>query len=415
MKQRYFMKKLYAISCMLMAVSLTGCYLLPEEEKPVELPELIESDEALYQTTPVVRGDIEDTFKCNINIEAKETVAESFVEGGKVAKFYYMKGEQVEEGDLLAEIETIDYQQQIAEQEIVIKQRALDIEKAKAILEGKDESDIKAIKREIEDLKEDHIELEKMLQVNEELLATGSISESEVDKIKRQIKDNEEAISDKTEALEDPNVSNKVTKEIDLAQAQLDYESAVLRKTNLEEKLARTKLYASVTGTITYFTNIQEGETIGKGEKVYQIAKKGEKRISYQGTDTDKFKVGDHVNINANEMTFDAEVIETPATTPFEVRTKADYKPTVYFKFNDPEASDYFVTMPQTLNLVKVLDSRENVLIVPTTSILFLDGKTYIYILENGIRVQKPIVIGLSTAAYTEIVSGLNEGELVII
>lgn len=415
MKLRNFIGKCHIVCCLAMSISLSGCYLLPEEEEVVEIPELIETEEDIYQTVPVERGDIESLLICNITLEAKDTIIKSFTEGGKIAKLYVMKGDQVEEGDLLAELETIDYEKELAETKIAVEQRALDVERAKVLLQGKDETNIKTLKREIEELKEQNEELQKLLMLDEELLAAGSISQNEVEEIKNNIKDNERLIKDKNEEIENPDVSDKAVKEIQLKQAQLDYKGAQQHQEYLEEKVTRTKIYADCAGTITYCTNKSEGEFVSNEEKIYKIAKKGEKRICYQGNDIDKFSVGDRVTITADENNYEAEVIETPANVPFEVKSKEGYVPSVYLRFVDPSVSENFSIMPHIFNLTKLLDGRKNILRIPTTSIMYLDGKSYVYVLENEIRIQKPVITGLSTAAYTEVVSGLEEGELIIL
>jgi multidrug efflux pump subunit AcrA (membrane-fusion protein) len=62
-----------------------------------------------------------------------------------------------------------------------------------------------------------------------------------------------------------------------------------------------------------------------------------------------------------------------------------------------------------------VLDSRENVLMIPEAAVAKTNGKTIVYYQdENGLKVYKPVQIGLTAEGMTEIVSGLTEGECVI-
>ena len=62
-----------------------------------------------------------------------------------------------------------------------------------------------------------------------------------------------------------------------------------------------------------------------------------------------------------------------------------------------------------------VLDSRENVLMVPESAVVKTKGKTIVYYQdENGLKVYKTVEIGLTANGMTEIVSGLTEGECVI-
>ena len=63
-----------------------------------------------------------------------------------------------------------------------------------------------------------------------------------------------------------------------------------------------------------------------------------------------------------------------------------------------------------------VLDQREDVLYVDRKAVKTADGKYFVYMLdENGLRTRKEITTGLETGNYVEIVSGLTEGDSVIL
>lgn len=57
---------------------------------------------------------------------------------------------------------------------------------------------------------------------------------------------------------------------------------------------------------------------------------------------------------------------------------------------------------------------RENVLVVPNTSLTKRNGENYVQVLENQQPIEKKVEIGLADGQHTEILSGLNEGEKVI-
>jgi len=59
--------------------------------------------------------------------------------------------------------------------------------------------------------------------------------------------------------------------------------------------------------------------------------------------------------------------------------------------------------------------SAQDVLAVPTRNIRHLDGKHFVFVLENGVRNVRYIEVGLQAVDYTEVVSGLAVGELVIV
>jgi len=55
------------------------------------------------------------------------------------------------------------------------------------------------------------------------------------------------------------------------------------------------------------------------------------------------------------------------------------------------------------------------VLVIDKTALKAVGGSNYVRVLVNGIAVEKSVTLGISSGRLIEIVSGLVEGELVII
>ncbi len=64
---------------------------------------------------------------------------------------------------------------------------------------------------------------------------------------------------------------------------------------------------------------------------------------------------------------------------------------------------------------VIVLESKDNVLSVPTAAIHGLNGNTTVTVLKNGATSQVAVQTGLSADTETEITSGLAEGDVVVV
>jgi HlyD family secretion protein len=62
-----------------------------------------------------------------------------------------------------------------------------------------------------------------------------------------------------------------------------------------------------------------------------------------------------------------------------------------------------------------VTAQRNNVLMVPNRAITHQQGKTYVDVLNNGASTQVVVTTGISNTQYTEVTSGLSEGEQVVI
>ncbi|ACK42021.1 MULTISPECIES: efflux RND transporter periplasmic adaptor subunit [Dictyoglomus] len=69
------------------------------------------------------------------------------------------------------------------------------------------------------------------------------------------------------------------------------------------------------------------------------------------------------------------------------------------------------MTISATINI----GEKKNILTIPLNAITFKEGKTYVYLYENGRAKEKEIMIGDMTLDEIEIKEGLREGDLVII
>ena len=68
-----------------------------------------------------------------------------------------------------------------------------------------------------------------------------------------------------------------------------------------------------------------------------------------------------------------------------------------------------------TTNVTIRLATRKNVLVVPTDAIVRERGERYVTVLDGGTPTQRKVKAGWKDNGATEIVSGLNEGELILV
>lgn len=67
-----------------------------------------------------------------------------------------------------------------------------------------------------------------------------------------------------------------------------------------------------------------------------------------------------------------------------------------------------------TVNASIVINRKDNVLLIPSSALQTQGGQSYVSLLKDGQSQSVPVETGLVSDAQTEIVSGLNEGDLVV-
>ena len=108
--------------------ALSGCYFLPEEEELLEAP-VVKANEVSYTTTTASRRDIVNQVITPGNIASGTEYKARFQDiGGNIKAVYVSAGDNVEEGQLLAEFETYELDKQIERMELELYREQLEYE-----------------------------------------------------------------------------------------------------------------------------------------------------------------------------------------------------------------------------------------------------------------------------------------------
>lgn len=120
------------ISSFLILFTFSGCKLLPKEEAVVA-PSLIETPKVTYNTVDAAKGSIVNKLSAQGNfVSARQQDLFFQQKGGNIAKVYVKAGDTVKAGDVLAELNTDDIQEQIKEETLNVQIAQLDLDETKA-------------------------------------------------------------------------------------------------------------------------------------------------------------------------------------------------------------------------------------------------------------------------------------------
>lgn len=185
---------------------------------------------------------------------------------------------------------------------------------------------------------------------------------------------------------------------------------AELKLTQLEEELGQCRLYASVDGIVTYALKINEGDIVDVYKTIVTVSDPKVLHLEYKGNSSGDFKIGMKVQVTVDKKTYSGEVVLTAASVPFEEMEK--YKETVHIKMEElPEG----VKMGDRADIKLIRDFSENAVIIPKNALKTYLGKDVVYILEDGIRIERFVQRGVQSISDVEITEGLEAGEQVII
>ncbi len=193
--------------------------------------------------------------------------------------------------------------------------------------------------------------------------------------------------------------------------AQYDIEQQELRLQNLQEQLEATRLVAPFAGEVTYIISTSVGENVNAYQIVTRIADLTELVLVTTNDKASELPIGAEVEVEYQKKLLKGEVVANPSTLfndPDERLRSA-----AIIKMEDGLPDDAKLGSSAYINYVQ--DVREDVIMLPRRQINLMSGRRYVNVLEDGVRVEKDVEIGLMTDTEAEIVKGLDEGDLIIV
>ncbi len=191
-------------------------------------------------------------------------------------------------------------------------------------------------------------------------------------------------------------------------QAKTAYDVA---KANFDASKSTVELTTPINGTVTDI-KYNVGDWVTPGSELGIVANTSEMVIKFYVSEVEvrKIKMGEHVKIfsefdKKNSVEGKINEISRSASSDaraFQVKAKFNNSKNLWFK------PGMFVSVDVVLN------SMNDVLIIPTPSITFNNNKNIVYRIKNGQAFPVEIKIGVSNQNNTEVVDGLNEGDTIV-
>jgi HlyD family secretion protein len=221
-------------------------------------------------------------------------------------------------------------------------------------------------------------------------------------------------------------VESIIETNFDIADQEIQVEQAEESLLEAKEKLADYYVRAPFAGVVAAL-NVKKGDTVSSGTAVATlITKQRVAKISLNEVDVAKVKTGQKVNLTfdaVEDLTISGEVLEvdTIGTTTQSVVT---YEVVIGF-----DTQDERIKPGMSVSAVIITEAKQDVLMVSSSAIKTLNEISYVEmpgeelslaaVDKSGIALksinQQQVEVGLSNDSYTEIVSGLEEGDQVIL
>ena len=393
------------------------------------------------QVVTVQRGNlvIDITAVGNLALSLKEDLAfDIFYEEATVEEVLVEEGDTVEEGQMLAKLDTSEWEDELTalEDQVTTTERNLlqaEINLGNAEIALDEAQDIYTWP-EIEVAQDEVDEAKAFLQY---VLDRGLPQETLVYAQARLT-----AVESKLDAMimsyDTEQVAVKKL-ELELAQGKLEDAQKALKdaqKALDEAKSESPVITAPFAGFITW-VNVEGGDEVLTGTVAVQLAdpNKFEADILVSEMDILQVKLGGEAWVQVDAMpglSLPAKVTHISPTATiqsgvvnYEVKIEIQSLQTALQERQGArqKAMQEISSIPEdfqlreglTVTVSILVEERNDVLLVPNAAITSQRGQTYVQVLKDGVIESRSIMTGISNWQYTEVTDGLTEGEKVVI
>lgn len=196
------------------------------------------------------------------------------------------------------------------------------------------------------------------------------------------------------------------SRDTDIAAAEADVMSA-------QAQLIKTRINAPFTGTVTRI-DVEQGEVAqGGSSSMTMIGGAFQIEAYIPEVEIASIKLADkastYLDAYGSSVPFDAVIVSiNPAETARE--GISTYK--TMLQFTEP---DDRIRSGMTANISIITEYKADTLVIPLGAIVKKDGANYVYVMVGSRQIERPVTIGLSSLGQVEMVSGLTEGDVLVL
>ena len=328
---------------------------------------------------------------------------------GKVERLYTNIGDMVKKGQVIAELEKADLQAKV-------NQQAAELRIAEAKL-----SAIKSLRpREIQRAEAEVSQWQATVELNhkelarqEELLKQDFTSQQARDRAKEQLSVSEARLAAAQEGLN----LTKAGYEEDLKQAAVEVERAEATLDDAKIQLSYAAIAAPISGVIGSVST-QEGETVAAGLNAptfVTIIDLGRLQVDAFVDEVDIGKVQPHQKVVFTVDSFPSREFEGKVVAIYPKAVIQENVVTYDVVVEITDKYDGLLRPEMTASVTILLEAREGALTIPIKAVKRDRGKSIVYVLSDGQPQPREIKAGWKDSSWIEVLSGLEEGEVVLL
>ena len=434
------------------------------------------SQGAVVTTTNATRGALQESISTSGTVAAEQVKVFFAPAGGKLEKVHVAAGDAVKKGDVLisydstaldrdfrqaslqqaktnasydsavsenaknqaklleADSNLLVLEQQIADNKAYLKRLESDLGKSQRDTSNSLASESYDLNKKIADLQEELASMDssdenygkkqkQLKQLQSQLsrnaylqqIANSSDYVSEMQEEIQNVRDRIAACEEYKAEMESQKKGSEaaVMDSYDRISYEADKELAEIAYAEAERAYYESKsgLCAEFDGVVTEVSAV-EGSTVTEGMQLLTLESSGSVKVSFSASKQDvaKLEVDQRAEVNISGNTYTGKVSKINRMAS----VNASNTPMVGVEIRIDEPDDKII-LGLDAKLTVYTRSVEDALLIPVEAVNADRDGDFLYVVEDGVVVRKPVVCGISNDTYTEIIEGITEDDEIIL
>lgn len=196
---------------------------------------------------------------------------------------------------------------------------------------------------------------------------------------------------------------------VDVENARNELEILLLQLGRVQGEVVNLDLHSPVDGIVTFAQTFREGMVSTANSRLVSIADPDARAFVVNTQNAVPF-----MGVGARFFAFidgEEHLVEVVSGDERGFGGRPEWVNVAFLEFVDPPA----VVLGNSAVINIVHDEARDVVFLPQNAVRAFGDRTYVYVVENGLRQVRDVALGVHGNGMVEIVSGLEEGEEVIL
>ena len=388
-----------------------------------------------YLTATAEIGDIENNVMASGKVKALNTVDVGAQVSGEVTRLFVEVGDNVEKGDLIAQIDQVTQNNTLSNEQASLEQSEAALQSARAESLSR-QAGLKSAYADLASRQSEYKQAQADFGRLQDLVAIDAISQQEYDTQATKVATAKAAVDNARAAIDTAKAAIVTT------EANINSQQAALRKsqTNVstaQEDLSYTTIRAPMTGTVVSVTT-EQGSTVNANQTaptIVTLADLSTVRINAQISEADVINVTAgmpvYFNIIGNpDQKFDA-ILKAIEPAPESISETSSTDAAIYYVgYIEVPNTDRRFRIDMTAQVYIIINQAKNTLLIPSAALQAEDKRKNVttantdpnvktakvrVLRPNGEVIEKTVKTGINNRVNVQILSGLDKGDEVIL